>query len=91
MSKEFALQPETDNALYEIRLRGHLSIEWADWFDGLAITQQADGTTLLRGHIADQAALYGVLKRIRDLGVPLLAIICVEYCEEKTKYTQDRS
>jgi hypothetical protein len=60
--------------IYQIRLEGHLDHEWSDWFDGLAITQQEDGTTLLTGSVADQAALHGLLRRIRDLGKPLLSI-----------------
>lgn len=60
--------------LYEIRIEGHLSQEWADWFEGLTITPEEDGRTLLRGPIADQAALHGVLRRIRDLGVTLLSV-----------------
>ena len=59
---------------YQIRIEGHLSCEWAEWFDGLTITLEEDGTTLLRGPIADQAALYGVLRRIRDLGMPLVSV-----------------
>lgn len=91
MSKEFISRQEIENARYEIRLRGHLNHQRVDWFDGLTITLEADGTTLLRGPIRDQAALYGVLKRVRDLGVPLLSIVCVEYCEEKSKEPKDRS
>lgn len=60
--------------LYEIRIEGHLGKEWAGWFEGLAITLEEDGQTLLRGPIADQAALHGVLRRIRDLGTPLLSV-----------------
>jgi hypothetical protein len=59
---------------YEIRLRGHLNARWADWFDGLTLTQQSDGTTLLIGPIVDQAALHGVLGKVRDLGLPLIAV-----------------
>ena len=64
--------------LYEIRLKGHLDQRWADWFDGLQITLQANGDTLLIGPVDDQAALHGVLKRIRDLGLPLLSVIRAE-------------
>jgi hypothetical protein len=60
---------------YEIRLKGHLDQRWADWFDGLQITLQANGDTLLSGPVEDQAALHGVLKRIRDLGLPLVSVI----------------
>ena len=61
--------------LYEIRLKGHLDQRWADWFDGLQITLQDNGDTMLTGPVDDQAALHGVLKRIRDLGLPLLSVI----------------
>ena len=60
--------------LYEIRIEGHLGHEWTDWFDGMTITLEEDGRTLLRGEIADQAALHGLLRRIRDLGAPLLSV-----------------
>ena len=55
---------------YRIRIRGHLDPGWSDWFDGLAITQEMDGTTTLAGPLTDQAALYGLLSRLRDLGRP---------------------
>ena len=59
---------------YEIRLRGHLAARWSDWFDGLTLTRASDGTTLLRGHVADQAALHGLLQRVRDTGLPLVSV-----------------
>ena len=59
---------------YRIRVRGHLDDRWADWFGGLVIQRQDDGTTVLVGPVVDQAALHGVLARIRDLGLPLLAV-----------------
>jgi hypothetical protein len=63
---------------YEIRLDGHLDAHWTAWFDGLNVSQEAGGTTVISGPIADQAALHGVLQRIRDLGLPLLAVVRVE-------------
>jgi hypothetical protein len=59
---------------YEIRLKGHLNARWADWFDGLTLTQESDGTTVLRGSVVDQAALHGLLGKVRDLGLPLIAV-----------------
>ena len=59
---------------YEIRLKGHLDDRWADWFDGLTITRADNGETLLHGAVVDQAALHGVLRKVRDLGLPLIAI-----------------
>ena len=63
---------------YEIRLAGHLDAHWATWFDGLAVCRQGDGTTVLRGSVADQAALHGLLQRIRDLGLALVSVAQVE-------------
>ena len=60
--------------VYQIRIKGHLSHQWADWFEGLTITLEDNGVTLLRGLVVDQAALYGLLRKVRDLGMPLLAV-----------------
>lgn len=60
--------------VYQIRIKGHLGPQWADWFEGLAITLEDDGSTLLSGSVIDQAALHGILKKIRDLGMPLLSV-----------------
>ena len=65
-------------AIYEIRIKGHLDHQWTDWFGGLTITLEEDGDTLLTGPVVDQAALYGLLKTVRDLGVPLLSVNRVE-------------
>jgi len=59
---------------YAIRIRGHLDQRWADWFDGLSLTHNSDGTTLLAGPLADQAALHGVLNKLRDLGLPIISM-----------------
>ena len=64
--------------VYQIRLKGHLDDQWADWFGGLTITLEEDGNTLLTGPVVDQAALFGLLKKVRDLGMPLVSIDCVE-------------
>ncbi len=63
---------------YEIRLKGHLDATWAMWFDGLAITLNENGETLLSGPMADQAALHGLLKKVRDLGMPLVSVVQVQ-------------
>jgi hypothetical protein len=63
---------------YEIRLKGHLDDRWADWFEGLTITREDNGETLLTGPVVDQAALHGLLRRVRDLGLPLLSVMQVE-------------
>ena len=59
---------------YEIRVDGHLGTRWAAWFDGLSITTEDDGTTVLCGSVVDQAALHGLLQKLRDLGIPLIAL-----------------
>ena len=60
--------------IYQIRVEGHLDHHWADWFGGLSLTHQEDGTTVLTGPVADQAALYGLLIKMRDLSLPLLSV-----------------
>lgn len=64
--------------LYEIHLKGHLADRWAYWFDGLTITLEDNGDTLLSGPVVDQAALHGLLRKVRDLGMPLLSVIAVQ-------------
>ena len=64
--------------VYQIRIKGHLGPQWTDWFDGLIITLEEDGNTLLTGTVIDQAALHGLLKKVRDLGMPLLSINSIE-------------
>ena len=63
---------------YEIHLRGHLDDKWADWFEGLTITREDNGETVLRGPIVDQAALHGLLRKVRDLGLPLLSVVHID-------------
>jgi hypothetical protein len=69
--------------VYHIKLEGHLRAQWAEWFEGLRITLEPDGTTLLSGPVVDQAALYGLLKKVRDLGMPLLAVNQVSIHSQK--------
>ena len=64
--------------IYEIKLKGHLNESWADWFEGLTFIHEDDGTTTITGEIVDQAALHGLLKKIRDLGLPLLSVNRIE-------------
>ncbi|MBE2197415.1 MAG: hypothetical protein IAE79_02315 [Anaerolinea sp.] len=67
--------------VYEIRVQSHLGCQWAEWFGGLTITRQDNGDTLLTGPVVDQAALHGLLKKVRDLGMPLLSVIRLESSE----------
>jgi hypothetical protein len=60
---------------YEIRLKGHLDARWANWFEGLSFAHESDGTTILSGPVVDQAALHGLLRKVRDLGLPLLSVV----------------
>ena len=64
--------------IYQIRVKGHLGARWDHWFEPMTIVPQPNGDSLLAGPVVDQAALHGVLKRIRDLGLPLLSIECIE-------------
>ena len=75
---EMSTGPHHSPGRYEIRLRGHLDSRWAAWFDGLSLTNESDGTTILYGPVADQAALYGLLQKVRDLGLPLVSVTQVE-------------
>jgi len=68
---------DTSPTQYRIRIRGHLDREWSTWFDDLTLTQNDDGTTELTGPLPDQAALYGVLSRLRDMGATLLTVACL--------------
>ena len=67
--------------VYQIRVKGHLGREWTDWFEGLTIRITDNGETLLTGLVVDQAALHGLLKKVRDLGMPLLSVLRVE-CDQ---------
>ncbi len=63
-----------DSTEYEIRVKGHLDPRWSAWFDGLSLTKEPDGTTVISGPVVDQAALHGLLQKLRDVGVPLISI-----------------
>jgi hypothetical protein len=72
---------------YEIRFKGHLDDRWVDWFEGLAITLEENGNTLLSGPVTDQAALHGLLKKVRDVGLPLLSVNSVGLDSEEVRET----
>ncbi len=79
MSNELESKPTpSQSVVYQIRLKGHLGPEWTDWFEGLTITLEDNGDTLLTGPVTDQAALHGLLKKVRDLGMPLVSVSPVE-------------
>ena len=81
MTAQGSSRPREEAARYEIRVQGHLDARWMDWVDGLTFVQESDGTTALVGRLADQAALHGVLRRIRDVGLPLISIAQVQLGE----------
>jgi hypothetical protein len=86
MSETYPLSEYPDKSgLYEIRLKGHLDVWWSGWFGGLTITLEDNGDTLLTGSVVDQAALHGLLKRVRDLGIPLLSVNFVSSDQAKTQ------
>ena len=71
-------EKHNQNPWFEIRLKGHLDDQWAEWFEGMTITLEEHGDTLLTGPVIDQAALHGLLKKVRDLGMPLISVSPVE-------------
>jgi hypothetical protein len=75
---------------YEIRVKGHLDPRWTAWFDGLSLTNQGDGTTVIHGPVVDQAALHGVLQKLRDVGLPLLSVTRVSPDERDTPTIEPR-
>ena len=79
MSNKLEPKPTpSQTVVYQIRLKGHLDSQWTDWFGGLTITLEEDGDTLLTGPVVDQAELHGLLKKVRDLGMPLVSVSPVE-------------
>ena len=74
--------------VYQIRIKGHLGRQWTDWFGGLTLTLEDNGETLLTGPVVDQAALHGLLRKVRDLGVPLLSVSRVKPGEAEAKARQ---
>jgi hypothetical protein len=70
--------------VYQIRIKGHLGAQWSDWFEGLTLTLEDDGDTLLTGPLVDQSALHGLLKKVRDLGMPLISVIPMNHNQAGT-------
>jgi hypothetical protein len=75
---DISTEAHDEAGLYEIRIKGHLTDRWADWFGELTITLEDNGETLVRGLVVDQAALHGLLRKVRDLGMTLLSVTRVE-------------
>ncbi len=75
---------------YEIRVQGHLDSRWGLWFDGMGLTHESDGTTHIYGPVVDQAALHGLLQRVRDTGLPLVSVTQVEHDQPKVPTTDPR-
>lgn len=69
--------------IYQIRIKGHLDSQWTEWFEGLTLTLEADGETLLVGPVVDQAALHGLLKKVRDLGMPLVSVVQIQVSDSQ--------
>jgi hypothetical protein len=79
MSNKLNLRNDADPpAVYQIRIKGHLGPQWTDWFEGLTITLEDNGETLLTGTVVDQSALHGLLRKVRDLGMPLFSVKRIE-------------
>jgi hypothetical protein len=79
MSNELNPKPtQNQPVVYQIRIKGQLDSQWTDWFEGLTITLEEDGNTLITGPVIDQAALHGLLKKVRDLGMPLVSVGPIE-------------
>ena len=79
MSNEINSESEkAQPMIYQIRIKGHLGRHWTDWFEGLTLTALDNGETLLTGPVLDQAALHGLLRKVRDVGLPLVAVIRIE-------------
>jgi hypothetical protein len=73
-----SMENHNEPGLYEIRLKGHLDARWTYWFEGLSLTHEIDGTTILTVQVVDQPALHGLLRKVRDLGLPLVSVIQVD-------------
>lgn len=79
MLDEYGSERTSDQPMvYQIRIKGQLGLQWKDWFEGMTIKLDQDGNTLLTGPVIDQAALHGILKKVRDLGMPLLSVNSID-------------
>jgi hypothetical protein len=82
---------DDEAAGYEFRVRGHLAPRWAAWLDGMSLTNESDGTTSIRGPVTDQAALHGLLQRLRDTGLPLISVTQLDPSSNESTPTPRRN
>jgi hypothetical protein len=80
--------PSDGSERYEIRINGHLGSRWAAWFDGMTLTSRSDGTTVIEGAVVDQAALHGLLRKLRDIGLPLISVMPTESDQSRSGATE---
>ena len=91
MTDEQKSNPDSDQrTVYQFRIKGHLGQQWMNWFKGLTITLEEDGNTLLSGPVVDQSAMHGILKKIRDLGMPLLSVNAIGHNPKDVSDVQDQ-
>ncbi len=89
MSNELSQRTHPNEPMvYQIRIKGHLDSQWTDWFEGMTITLEESGNTLLTGKVIDQAALHGLLKKVRDLGMPLVSVNSIEPDTKEVRKTK---
>lgn len=81
---------DSSGGRYQIRVKGRLDTRWAAWFDGLALTHETDGTTVIHAMLADQSALHGLLRKVNDIGVPLLSVVQVDRDQSACPTTEPR-
>jgi hypothetical protein len=90
MASEHTPSPDPGQPMIcHLRIEGHLGPHWSDWLEGLAITLKDNGQTLLSGPVVDQAALHGLMRKVRDLGIPLLSVVCVTAGQAETAEVTD--
>ncbi len=84
-----ALESQPEPLVYQIRIKGHLDAQWTSWFEGMTITLEDNGDTLLTGQVIDQAALHGLLKKVRDLGLPLISVNRIPFNQAHSDHSNE--